>query len=531
MELLKLVIVDDEPIILRGLLDTYHWEEMGFCVVGSAANGYQALEVIEKTKPDMVLTDICMKQITGLMLMEQVKESNPEVLFVVVSAYRDFEYAQKACEIGAFSYLLKPIDEEKLKVTMQAAYDQCQGYKQQQEEHENWQKILLEGGDNFLPVLVQKYLQNHISEDKAKEVFELLEHKITQEDRYVALCVDIDIAHKIVNPLDYEAERFSLFKHLEEVFRKQYQYWSFDTEKGNRVFLLCTNTHPGPIPVKNRMEQEKRERSANLVSAISKEYRGFEALKHCYNEVLQLFEVASISGAGAFTLNREWTENVEGKFYSSEAEAVIINGIRKNDENQLKMALVEFLYLLPKEERLQVQYFHRLMLQVEFALENSYGKSPQIQESFQNFYSSLEHLSAAQLVDISFTLLCKVIEERRRCQTEQEVECFSDYMADALSYMEKNIGDEELSVVSVATHIYLNPVYFGRVFKNIHKMTFKQYVLKKRMGLAKQLILEGNDSITVIGEKVGIPNSSYFTQVFKQYTGKLPSEYKKEYDV
>ena len=69
-KLLKLVIVDDEPILLQGLLQTYDWEEMGFKVVGTAQSGEQAIEVIKEQKPHVVLTDIRMKKITGLMVID-----------------------------------------------------------------------------------------------------------------------------------------------------------------------------------------------------------------------------------------------------------------------------------------------------------------------------------------------------------------------------------------------------------------------------------------------------------------------------
>ena len=74
MKLLKLVIVDDEPILLQGLLNTYEWEKMGFQVVGTAQSGEQAIKVIEEVKPHVVLTDIRMKQITGLMVMEEIQK-------------------------------------------------------------------------------------------------------------------------------------------------------------------------------------------------------------------------------------------------------------------------------------------------------------------------------------------------------------------------------------------------------------------------------------------------------------------------
>ncbi len=118
MRLLKLVIVDDEPILLEGLLKTYDWNAMGFEVVGSARNGEQAISVIRETKPHVVLTDIRMKQISGLMVMEEIEKEGLSCLFVVLSAYRDFEYAKQACDLGAFAYLLKPIEDDKLRETM-----------------------------------------------------------------------------------------------------------------------------------------------------------------------------------------------------------------------------------------------------------------------------------------------------------------------------------------------------------------------------------------------------------------------------
>ena len=103
-------------------------------------------------------------------------------------------------------------------------------------------------------------------------------------------------------------------------------------------------------------------------------------------------------------------------------------------------------------------------------------------------------------------------------------------MSEAVAYIEEHLRDEELSIVSVASHIYLNPVYFGRVFKNTFHMTFKQYLLQQRMEKAKKLLEEGKGSIGDICEAVGIHNPSYFSHVFKQYTESSPSEYKKEYE-
>ena len=127
MKLLKLVIVDDEPILLQGLLKTYNWNAMGFEVVGTAQSWEQAIEVIKEQRPHVVLTDIRMKKVTGLMVMEEIKKEGIECLFVVLSAYREFSYAQQACELGAFAYLLKPIEDDKLQETMQKIVNDSNG--------------------------------------------------------------------------------------------------------------------------------------------------------------------------------------------------------------------------------------------------------------------------------------------------------------------------------------------------------------------------------------------------------------------
>ena len=169
MGLLKLVIVDDEPILLEGLVKTYDWNGMGYEVVGFAQSGEQALKVIREKKPHVVLTDIRMKQISGLMVMEEIKKENPECQFVVLSAYRDFEYAKKACDLGAFAYLLKPIEDEKLQATMTDVGKICEDQIRNEEKYDRWERLLKKDGDGFLQVVVQKYVQNRLPEEKEDE--------------------------------------------------------------------------------------------------------------------------------------------------------------------------------------------------------------------------------------------------------------------------------------------------------------------------------------------------------------------------
>lgn len=256
MEYLKVYIVDDEPIILEGLVKTYDWEKMGFTVVGASVNPQKALAEIRVLMPDLLITDIRMKKMSGLELIGQVREIEKDILCMVISAYRDFDYAQQACELGAFTYLLKPLEEEKLYKALSAVREVC--------------------------------------------------------------------------------------------------------------------------------FQQKRER-----------------------EILKNYEM------------------------SSEKES-------------------------SKEEHRNV------------------------------------------------------------------------YIEEALYYIRENLQNEFLNITDVAAEVHLNSMYFGRMFKDNMKKSFKQYLLEERIERAKRLLADTMYTVGEIAEKVGIPNSSYFTQQFKKQTGSLPTEYRKE---
>lgn len=530
MRLLNLVIVDDEPILLRGLLDTYDWENMGFQVIGTAQSGEQAIEVIKELQPHVVLTDIRMKQISGLMVMEEIQKTELDCLFVVLSAYRDFEYAQQACDLGAFAYLLKPIEDEKLQETMQNAYAACVKQLEREARYESWQKLLEKDRTSFLQMVIQKYIQNRLPEEKVAEVFETLGNLPANNERFIAVCVDLDLAYKITHSLDYEASKFVILKNLEERMGKCFFYWKSEREDGSIIFIIRTTDKTAVSRLKTLLEHVKKEDNRPVVAAISKPYKGILGIKKSCEEACQIFGLISASGASAFTLPEEMETKPAEELYA-DSDRMIVNAVRRNDPEELKEAFVQFLYGLPHEEEQQCQYMHRMMLRTEFMLRESYGLTEELKEKFQSYYYNLQSLNAAKAVDVCYKILCSVVETRQEEAEKDGAKYFKEYMSEAVAYIEEHLHDEELSIVSVAASVYLNPVYFGRVFKNTFHMTFKRYLLQQRMEKAKALLEGGNGSIGDICEAVGIHNPSYFSHLFKQYTGKLPSEYKKEYEL
>jgi len=112
--MIRLIIVDDDIWVLKGIRKIIDWNSLGFDIIDEATNGEAALEKIVSQKPDIVLTDIVMPGMTGLQLLDKATKADLKTEFIILTGYAEFSYAKEACKLGAFDYLLKPIEKNEL---------------------------------------------------------------------------------------------------------------------------------------------------------------------------------------------------------------------------------------------------------------------------------------------------------------------------------------------------------------------------------------------------------------------------------
>jgi YesN/AraC family two-component response regulator len=116
----KVVIVDDEPIIVEGLSKTFPWEQWKCQVVGTAESGAEGIQVVNRNQPDILITDISMPEIDGLTMIAALKIQHPHLEISILTGYREFEYAREAIRLGVTRLLLKPSKMEELKEAVHA---------------------------------------------------------------------------------------------------------------------------------------------------------------------------------------------------------------------------------------------------------------------------------------------------------------------------------------------------------------------------------------------------------------------------
>jgi YesN/AraC family two-component response regulator len=165
----KVLLVDDERIIREGIAKVIDWESYGFSLIGAAWNGVEALDIIHRERPEVVITDLKMPVLDGLELIAKVKPELPETVFIILSGYGEFELAREAMRYGVRHYLLKPCNESKISEILDEIREELLR-KGQQEKSDIGKSEKLKEVDlvthNKIVKSIIKYVQDNLSDEQ-----------------------------------------------------------------------------------------------------------------------------------------------------------------------------------------------------------------------------------------------------------------------------------------------------------------------------------------------------------------------------
>jgi two-component system response regulator YesN len=183
----KVVIVDDEPIIVEGLSRSFPWEQWECEVVGTAESGEEGIQVVNRTQPDLLITDISMPEIDGLTMIAALKTQHPHLEISILTGYRDFEYAREAIRLGVTRLLLKPSKMEEIKEAVQAMVTKVEKTRssevkmtqevlpraREESEGDDADDIVMNEAGNFIVKNAMAYIkQNYMQKLKLSDVAE-----------------------------------------------------------------------------------------------------------------------------------------------------------------------------------------------------------------------------------------------------------------------------------------------------------------------------------------------------------------------
>lgn len=533
--MIKVIIADDEEKICQLIYKLVNWEELGMQVCAVVHNGIEALESIEKIKPEVVITDIRMPGCDGLEMIKRAKELSSDSTFIIISGYRHFQYAQSAIRYGVRDYLLKPIKKDEL-------FESLDRIRKEHTERLDW----LRGEGEF-----KLTVKNSVDKLRAAFFTEILFknnktmkelEKINNEYHYgfkegyfqIAL-IKIDGLDNTKNNVSYIQEKINrvIKKFLESecfdyenVFEGNYCYiiLNYDKESKKTIRLSLKKVIDELCLQKNVLE------SLNLTLGIGLLEDEVINLNHSLKTAMWAIEQRIVIGVNRLIEGEDRSLNdIADSEVFHEFNKMMLDGLESLDENQVRQAFQFLEQALEQKDGLTghevIQMSKEAINLYLFTMKKNKFHVAGGESFFEDCSEQINHLESYKKILSYVTEM--VITSFKQALSDKASEDTKP-IRDAKKYIKENYK-EPVSLELVSDYVGFNSAYFSTLFKKETGVTFLEYLTDVRMKKAKELLKETNLNIAAICEEVGYSDVKYFTKSFAKYTGLKPSGYRKIY--
>ncbi len=536
--MLKVFLVEDESIVREGLKNNIPWREYGYEFTGEASDGEMALPMIRKIRPDVLITDIKMPFMDGLALSQIVTQEIPDIKIIIISGYDEFEYAQRAIRVGVEQYLLKPITRSALRKVLLELREKIETEKEQKNYLETFQNEMKEYEDysrrNFLEKVFGGVLSvQQIYEEAAKIPLEL------GGPCYNLVLLTLQVKRRapeftMREPEGFDRVREALFRYFMRfpeflVFRWNISLYGVliqgEADRMEELEERCVNNIE-----KICLEEEF---STEWYVAVGKAVERLSLLPECYTKVNHILAHRFFDPGRHILTEKDAVEFLPGKdtksFESVDSAKVnpeIIQGFLREGTQEETEDFVKG-YLAGVKDALDSRLFRDyLLLNVRFTIVNymeMLGISQQ--DVLTEDDNEKVHDVSVNSGDL-YTYMQELLERALRLRDRENENQGKRVLNKGLEYIEENFSDEALSLNSVAGAIGVSGNYFSSIFSQEMKITFIEYVTKKRMEKAKKLLRQTEKHSGEIAAEVGYKDPHYFSFVFKKTVGCTPREYR-----
>ncbi|MFE5322998.1 response regulator [Paenibacillus sp. NPDC056579] len=514
----KVLLVDDERIILDGISRIVDWEGAGTVLAGTARNGIEAYEFVSVNRPDIIISDIKMPGMDGLQLAAKLHADFPDIRVVLLSGFGEFEYARSAMEYGVKHYLLKPCNENKIMEVLQ----ELVGELEQERESEQFVRTMREGLEKVLPYVKEQFLKEFVTNKTyGNRDWEYYRHlfRVDLGSRHVRL-----LLFHLDGPFEFE-HLFAVKNIAEELLDKTV----LSSTVGDHVLIVVEDPEELSVLLErigNIRETFLRYYRIDLTIALSeadvitRTRKLFKQTLECLNYRFYLGEGSVITERDILGLTTESAESGDLNFNEEHLMLQIKTGRWEEASRE-----IDLFFQRIAELRSDIATSQSYVIQLFMAMIRL-GKSDDMSR-YMDQMVKLMQLDTLQAIQAFFK---EAAEHITLLHYEQTKTKNSAIVSKVIDIVNNHLGDPELSLNWVAHQmLYMNSDYLGKLFKKETGEKFSNYVMKTRISKAIDLIEQNRDiKIFELAEQLGFgDNPQYFSQVFKKYAGCTPSEYMK----
>ncbi len=522
-----LIIADDEYELRRALIHTVDWESIGFQVVGEAENGVEAIELVEKLEPDLLLTDIKMPFLTGIELARQVRMVRPAMNIAFLSGYDDFAYAQQAIQYNIISYILKPISaselrNEMLKIRdkMDKKVEELTKYKStevqeqllQEQEKSSFLYSLLLSEKTELELGQSRWQIEIMEQAKKMKIIKGEEghtHFLVQITQFFDMdgCNQTDIIR--INMIQTILSKY--VRCITIFFNDRLVTLIAENERNIRRYM--------ELFPKEIQQFAKRYLNEKVVIGMGNLYDELLDTSFGYMEAIEAIDYAKKEEEGISFLPDYETVNPREQNRIETIIDELVRVIKTESEEGVK----NFINQIFKEQNLKGGLItSQLMVSIYETIHNLAGKevAEQLFEEKGTLDGQMNRLIQRQSKSEIMSLALEareILADARRANTELICD-------DVRKIIEEEYVNEQLQLQEVSDRLHVSVSYLSTLIKKVSGKSFTTLLTEKRMEVAREQLLYSPKKILEIAMDCGYSDNHYFSYCFKKYFGISPKK-------
>ncbi|MCA0757791.1 helix-turn-helix domain-containing protein [Paenibacillus sp. N4] len=533
----SLLVVDDEDIAVRGIVQGIDWSELPISSIHTAYDAEEAQGILKEHTVHIVLSDIDMPNQSGIELLEWVNEHSPHSVTIFLTGHADFKYAQQAVQLDCFEYLLKPIDHNALKECVIKALEKVREAEQLQEVRSTYE-LFYEQWNKQRPVLIERLWQDvlHYRQSAAPKQLDVeLQNyglPISAESPLRLVLISIEQWRQEWSARDEEIMTYGVKNASEELILQDMP--GHIVQDGNGLIYVLFY---GGFEEAEELSTDKVEERCRAFILQCKEflnchlscYIGEQAMVwQIRSSAERLLELERINLSHTCSVIKEKDNKALPEFSAppqarfADWELLLESGKQRElslriDEcfDQLQVCKIDYTYMAS---------FYYGYMDMLFRWLNK--KSLQITEVFTKREWEVNEQVLKSLTRMrAWTQQLSLQATEYASRNGKDV---SQVIGKVQRYMEEHLG-EEFSREEIAEQVFLNPAYLSRLFRRETGFSLTDYLVRLRIDRARIGLEKTNERISDIALAVGYANFSHFSKLFKKMTGLTPQEYRKKY--
>lgn len=510
------LIVDDEPIIRKGLKSFIDWEAEGLSLQADCANGFEALKIIRSQHIDILITDIKMPVMDGLQLTREALEVNPNMKIVLISSYNEFEYVREGMKSGAIDYLLKPsLEADELISVLKRCKEILQHHRDQLEVNEKYNyQVLMLRRKKYEQDIIRLLISNQ-NNSRFVDIFG------EQGSSYICAYVVLDGLHEW-QELYGRLHISVIYEDIQTIFYETYDKGAAPLLAGEGIFLIYPNAEGSEATLSRFMERVEKELNMNITISYSLE------------QEMQLLE-ESMSKSRSAGMQRFFEGT--GKIYKWTNQSAGTE--RENETGQTEMNRYSLLDIIRGSEQItsviegledrwrSKELTSEQVKKEAFEFISSFAYSNGVSRSFSDFRENIWRCETLDQVHSTLRGLIKDMEHPSLLHLNDKGHS-GQLVTKAIEYIKLHYL-QELTLQDVADSIHVSKNYCSNLFKKQAGQNFIDYLIDLRMHEAKRLLVLGECKIYEVAENSGFNDVKYFSKLFKKITQMTPLEYREKH--